>query len=68
MIDHSLRYLLTDDANKPYAYTKYMMTLPNNQTITDITDGQGYTQPLYSNAPEDVTIHLFNVNETLDIG
>ncbi|MFD1259833.1 type VI secretion system tip protein TssI/VgrG [Entomomonas asaccharolytica] len=66
--DHSLRYQLTDDDNKPYAYTKYMITLPNDQIITDITDGQGYTQPLYSNAPEEIKIHLFNVNETLDIG
>lgn len=56
---YSLRFHFTDDNDIPYPHTPYIATnKATGEVIKGMTDKDGLTQFFYSDAPEDVEVHL----------
>ncbi|MEZ2863772.1 PAAR domain-containing protein [Proteus terrae] len=55
---HHIRYLCTDDNNLPLANYEYHLYLDDNQSVTGITDSEGYTSWHQTKSANNVFIHI----------
>ncbi|MCG8190871.1 DUF2345 domain-containing protein, partial [Brenneria goodwinii] len=56
--DYNIRFLMTDDMDKPYVKTDYIAYFPDGTYTKGTTDMQGYTEVFTRSREESISIHL----------